>query len=382
MLTRIAVLSVVAVALFGLLLYSQSRTEPPRVSGIIEADEIRLGSRVGGRVREVKAVEGQRTAPGKVLVELEPFDLEDRRAEAAARLAAAEAELRRLKEGFRQEEIAQAEARVARLQATVDKLRKGPRDETIEAARARLRLAEAELKLAQETFGRREDAFRRGAATEEELDQAAEQKIVAQESLAVREAELKELEEGTREEDIREAEAQLAEAQAELELKNNGYRDEEIDAAEAAVNAAGAQLAAIDSRLKELKIASPCDCVVEAVELQPGDLVGTGTPVLSLMDAGNLWMRAYVPERLLRFQVGRRLRVTIDSFPGQSFTGQVTFISRQAEFTPSNVQTPEDRAKQVFRMKVELLDGTDKLRPGMAGDVWLDVSSSDGSGNE
>jgi HlyD family secretion protein len=84
-----------------------------------------------------------------------------------------------------------------------------------------------------------------------------------------------------------------------------------------------------------------------------------------------MWVRAYVPENRLNLQNGQKLRVTVDSFPGEDFIGTVSFVAREAEFTPSNVQTPEERSKQVFRIKVELESGLDKLRPGMAVDVWL-----------
>ncbi len=101
-------------------------------------------------------------------------------------------------------------------------------------------------------------------------------------------------------------------------------------------------------------------------------MVGAGSPVLSLLDTRTLWVRAYVPESRLNVAIDEEVRVTTDSFATESFRAKVTFISRQAEFTPRNVQTPEERSKQVFRIKVTLLDGLDKLRPGMAADVWLE----------
>jgi multidrug resistance efflux pump len=106
--------------------------------------------------------------------------------------------------------------------------------------------------------------------------------------------------------------------------------------------------------------------------LQPGDLVFANAPAVSLIDMQRVWVRAYVPEDRLDLALGDRLPVTVDSYPGKRFTGEITFISRQAEFTPSNVQTPEERSKQVFRVKVTLVDGLDQLRPGMAADVWLE----------
>jgi multidrug efflux pump subunit AcrA (membrane-fusion protein) len=89
------------------------------------------------------------------------------------------------------------------------------------------------------------------------------------------------------------------------------------------------------------------------------------------VDPSRLWVRAYVPEGRLDVRNGAVLDVSVDAFPGRRFKAHVTFVARQAEFTPGNVQTPDQRAKQVFRVKVELDEGRDVLRPGMSADVWL-----------
>jgi multidrug resistance efflux pump len=179
------------------------------------------------------------------------------------------------------------------------------------------------------------------------------------------------LEAGTRREDIERARAELEEAQQALALTNTGYRPEEIAAAKAARDAAQAALAAIRTRQKELRIVAPVDGTVEAQELQPGDLTLPGAPVLTIVDNQRLWVRAYLPENRLNVKFGQRLWVTVDSYPQRRFAGEVTFLARQAEFTPSNIQTPEERSKQVFRIKVTLKEGWDVLRPGMSADVWL-----------
>ena len=140
----------------------------------------------------------------------------------------------------------------------------------------------------------------------------------------------------------------------------------------AAVNAATADAAVIERQLEELRVLAPSPGRVEAIDLQPGDLVGAGAPVLSMLDTTNLWVRAYVPENRLTMQVGDEAIVTVDSFPDREFVGIITFIAGEAEFTPSNVQTPEERSKQVFRIKVTLEEGHDVLHPGMPADVLLE----------
>jgi multidrug resistance efflux pump len=305
------------------------------------------------------------------LVRLEPFDLFAEKQQAESEMAAREADFDRLKAGLRKEEIEQAKARLDRLQASVDELVAGPRPQELEAARARLEVARAQQQLAQENMRRVSRLVQTNATTQENLDQATEALAAAEGTVNELEEELKLLEAGTREERLRAAKAELEEARLAWELAKQGFRAEEIKQAEAARDAAKATLAAIDERVAELSIKAPTAGVVEALELQPGDLAPAGSPVLSIMDVSHLWVRAYVPENRLELKIGQRMRVTVDSFPGRSFAGELTFISRQAEFTPSNIQTPEERVKQVFRIKVELREGLDVLRAGMAADVWL-----------
>lgn len=372
MLKRLLLILFVAAVLVGLIAYSQYRREPAIVSGFIEADEIRLGSRVGGRVAVVHVQEGQRVKKGDPLIELEPFDLLEREREAEATLTAREADYERVSSGFRDEEKAQAKARYDHLAAKLQLLENGPREQEIEAARARLLAASSNLELAEENHQRTVDLFERGAGTREQLDRAADELQAAQAMKIVRQQELSLLEAGSRREEIEQARAQLEEARQAWELAKNGFRQEEIAAARAARDAAQAGLDALKARKKELQITAPAGGVVEALELQPGDLAPAGAPVLSIVDDSHMWVRAYVPQNWLHIKVGQELDVTVDSYPEERFAGEVTFISRQAEFTPSNVQTSDERAKQVFRIKVALKQGLEKLLPGMAADVWLE----------
>jgi multidrug resistance efflux pump len=370
---RAMLVVLLACGLTALLLYSQTRQEPARVSGYIEADEIRLGSRVGGRVREVLVEEGQAIQSGQPLLRLEEFDLEERESQSRAELAAKQAEYQRLLAGFRPEEKAQAAARVERLKQKLNALIAGPRPEEIEAARARLRLAQAQVDAAKATYDRNVKLLEkdRGAVSQDTLDRSIEELSVAQANRDVREQELQLMVKGTRAEDVAAARAELAEAEQAWRLLENGFRQEDIEQAKAAVEAALAAVDVLRAMREELEIKSPVPGVVEAIELQPGDLVPANAPVLSIIDTTRLWVRAYVPENRLGLKIGQKLRVTVDSFPGIDFEGTLTFVSRQAEFTPSNVQTPEERSKQVFRVKVQI-DDADRLRPGMAADVWLE----------
>lgn len=374
--TRAIVVVVAVVIMAVALVYSQRRKAPPQVSGFIEADEIRIGSRVGGRVARVAVEEGQRVKPGDVVLELEPFDLRERASEAEAELQAKRADLARLEAGFRSEEIAQAKAKAEQAAARLLMLKNGPRPQEIAAAEARLKQAHAQLELAATTLDRVKKSFEASAASALEMDQAAEAQKTAAAAVTASTADLDLLKAGTRAEEITQAEAATREADAAAKLAENGYRKEDIDAAKAAVAAAESALAALKQQIEELVVKAPVEGTVEAVELRKGDLVPANAPALSIMDTSHLWVRAYLPENHLDVAVGQKMQVRVDSFPGRTFAGHVSFVARQAEFTPNNVQTPEERSKQVFRVKVDLDEGLDVLRAGMAADVLLGQEKS------
>ncbi len=369
---RFLLLALVPAALITLIVISQLRTVAPYVSGIVEAEEIRLGSRVGGRVKAVPVTEGAQVAAGELLVEFEPFDLTEREQQSKSLLAERDAALKRVSSGMRQEEIAQAKARFDRWEAQLSLVRAGSRPEEIAAAESRIQAASAEAKLAKQENDRVVDLFRSSAIAKSELDQAGERLEAARAQLEVRQNELQILKSGSREQEIQIAQANAEEARLAWELAKQGYRPEETEQALAARDAAAAALAAIRQQKNELVIHAPADGAIDALDLQPGDLVPANAPVLTMLSTHSLWVRAYVPQRFMQVKVGQSVRVTIDSFPGVDFQGTITFISHQAEFTPSNVQTPDDRAKQVYRIRVQISPGEHVLRPGMTANVWLD----------
>jgi membrane fusion protein YbhG len=370
MLAKILLFLLVIGALVGGVLARQQQDGPPVVSGLIESEEVRLGSRVGGRVATVLVEEGQAVRAGDVLVTLEPFDLHERVAQARAELAAHRASLARLEAGLRPEEVAQVEAQRDEAQARLAELRAGPRQQQVEAAREQVTLAEAELTLALQEKQRVARLLESGTVPADQLDIAVAKWSVAGARVASSREELALLVDGTRPEQIAQGEAALRRADAALALAHAGFRQEEIDQARAQADAALAQVASLERALAELAVRAPMDGVVEALGLRPGDLVAPNAPILSLRDPERLWLRAYVPVGLLpRVYEGAELEVRVDGFSAP-LTGKVSFVARQAEFTPGTVQTPDERSNQVFRFKVQL-DGSDELRPGMTGDVVL-----------
>ncbi len=363
----------IAVFLIAGLWISQRRVGPLKVSGLIEADEIRLGSRVGGRVQAVLVEEGQQVKAGDLLVELEPFDLAQRRAEAEAVWNQRTSVHQKLVEGFRPEETAQALARLDQAKAQLLMLQHGPRKQEIETAQAELDLALAEQALAEEVFVRIDTLRKSGATTQDVIDRSRKERDVANQLVIARRQQWDLLKEGTRAEEKAIAEARVRESEQAWELMKRGSRSQDIAEAYAAMRAAESGLAAIDKQLEELQVRAPTSGTIEAIDLRPGTLVSANAPVVSLVDTTHLWVRAYVPENQLDIALGQQRQLTVDSFPGERFTGEITFIARQAEFTPGNVQTPEERSKQVFRIKLTLRSGHEKLRPGMAADIWLEA---------
>ena len=149
-------------------------------------------------------------------------------------------------------------------------------------------------------------------------------------------------------------------------------QDKVVEAAKMRVVQARAQLADIDAQLAEMQVKAPADSVMEILTVKVGDVLPANREVATLLLPQHLWVRVFVPEPWLGLiKVGDAVKVRVDSFPNKDFDGTVEQVNRQAEFTPRNVQTVEDRIRQVFGVKVRLPNNNDKLRAGMAADVYF-----------
>jgi HlyD family secretion protein len=153
-------------------------------------------------------------------------------------------------------------------------------------------------------------------------------------------------------------------------------QEKNVEAARTRVLQARAQLADIESQVGEMQVRAPVDSILEVLSVKTGDVVPGGgllfREVATLLLPQSMWVRVYVPEPWLGLiKIGDHVRVRVDSFPEKDFDGVVEQINRQAEFTPRNVQTVEDRIRQVFGVKVRLPNNEDKLRAGMAADVYF-----------
>ena len=161
------------------------------------------------------------------------------------------------------------------------------------------------------------------------------------------------------------SDAQRADSSAKTQEKN-------LAAAKMRVAQARAQLADIDAQLAEMQVTAPADSILEVLSVKVGDVLPGNREAATLILTGHLWVRVYVPESWLGLiKLGEHVRVRVDSFPGKDFDGVVEQINRQAEFTPRNVQTVADRIRQVFGVKIRLPSDDDRLRAGMAADVYF-----------
>ncbi|MFN2508119.1 MAG: HlyD family secretion protein [Chthoniobacterales bacterium] len=147
-------------------------------------------------------------------------------------------------------------------------------------------------------------------------------------------------------------------------------QEKAVEAAQMRVAQARANLAQIETQLNEMKVVSPGDAVLEILSVKVGDVLPPNREVATLILPNYLWARVYVPQPWLGYiKIGEKVQVRVDAFGEREFSGVVEQVSRHAEFTPRNVQTVEDRIRQVFAVKVRLEDPEEKLRAGMAADV-------------
>lgn len=290
--------------------------------GTVEATDADLGFQFAGRIEAIRAREGDRVSVGEELAWLDRSELRARLRAVRAQTAAARATLTELEAGFRSEEIAQA--------------------------RAALRAAEQRLEDSRRDLERTRRLHEGGAVSEELLDKHQTAYEVAQ--------------------------AELERAREQLQLLEAGPRRERIDAQRAAVEQAEAAVAQIEAALDYATIRAPFDGVISVRHREPGEAVPAGSPVLTLMNPDDRWVRIFVREdQVGLLSVGQRARISGDARPDRSYDGEVVFIADEAEFTPRNVQTTEERVKLVYRVKVRVTgDPEFHLKPGLAADVRLE----------
>lgn len=363
------------VAAVGFSLPYGGRTRTLTLPGTVEVQEVRLSSKVGGRIAEVLVAEGDRVESGQPIVRFEAPELSARRARLLADISAARAALEKAQNGPRREEIAQAEAAVGVASAQWKLLLAGSREEDIEQAKAELGSLEYDLRRAEEDLARWRKLIADGVGTQGNLDERMADYGRLSGQVKAGKARLARLEAGSRKEEIAEAKAKVDQAQAALNVLLAGTRKEDIDAAASQVASLEAQHADLQTQIDETVVRAAEPALVEVVPIRAGEILAPNQPVVRVLRDADLWVKAYVPETELgRVRLHQAVEVTIDSHPGQRFPGVITFIASISEFTPRNVQSIDERRHQVFGIKVKVDAATGIFKPGMAADVIVPLN--------
>jgi HlyD family secretion protein len=357
---RVVALILVAVVLGASAVYATwfRRDTALEGSGTVEARDIRVGSKVGGRIDKVLVREGDRVESGQPLI---TFDDQELLASLDQSRAAAE----KAKRGFRPEEIAEARAAAAAAKADYELRVNGYRKEDIAAAQSDVDRAAADEVRARLDFERYEALAQKDLVSRQQRDTAEANWKMALAQLQNYQHKLDVLTRGYRPEEIRSAEAHYRQTQATLDKFERGNRPEDVELAKAAY-------AYDQARFRERQVVAPSAAIVEVLDVRPGDIISPNTPVATLLEQDQIYVRIYIPETELgRVHLGQKAEVRVDSFPKTEFEGVVEQINQQAEFLPRNVQTREERVHQVFGVKIRINDPAGHVLAGMAADVKL-----------
>ena len=343
-----------------------------RVSGNIEVTDAEVSFKILGRVEARLVDEGEMVRAGQTIARLDSAELAQEVAARRAEMQAVQAALAELEAGSRPEEIAQAEASAQQAKARLDEMLAGSRPEELSAAEAVLRRAKAEAERARLDAERYEGLYKKEIVSAQQYDAAR----TAYETALARQREAEEqyklVKEGPRKEQIEQARAAWLQAQERFVLVKKGPRQETIEQARARLQQAKEGLAVAETRLGYATLTSPLAGVVLSKNVEPGEFVAAGTPIVTVGDLENVWLRAYINETDLgRVKVGQRVRVATDTYPDKRYEGRVSFIASQAEFTPKSVQTEKERVKLVYRVKVDIRNPNMELKPGMPADAEI-----------
>jgi membrane fusion protein YbhG len=301
--------------------------------GTVETQEVRLASKVAGRISHVVVRDGDLVSAGQPLIYLHLPELEAQRDQVRAKLQSAEAILAKAIAGPRKQERLAAEEAMNAAKARLAKLEAGYRDEEKIQARAELAIWTAELEPARRDL-KREQQLGSTASTAQKQEGALAYYNRIQSQIRSAQARVEMLEKGYRPEEIAEAKAELARATAQYELMEAGTRSEEVDEARADVAELEARLRELDAQLAEAVISAPERAVVEFVSVRPGEVVSPGQPLLKALRADDLWVKAFVSEvDLGKVRLNQEVEVTCDAYRDRKFKGVVSFIASTSEFT-------------------------------------------------
>lgn len=354
-----------------------------KISGNIELTEVNIGFKTPGKLMELSVKEGDLVKAGQVIGRLDTAQLESQKRMAEAALAAAESRL--LQQGsaieFQQQSLAgttmQRRAELASAESQLSELLAGSRTQEKEQARAFAAQAEAEATRAEADWKRAQTLFATEDISAADRDRAKAAFEATQASARQARERLALVEEGPRSETIETAKAQVARAKAALHATEAGRFDstrlqQERQSRLADIEQARASLAVIETQLSDAIAKSPVDGVVLVKSAEEGEVLAAGTTIATIADLAHPWLRGYVGQQYQgRVQLGSPVAVVTDSFPDRRFEGRLSFLASEAEFTPKQIQTEEERVKLVYRVKIDLKNPDGALKANMPADAFI-----------
>lgn len=388
-------------------------------SGTIEAEVVAITTEIGGRIITVKAAEGDEVKAGQVLVEIDQSALLAQQAQLEAAVETAQAGLTAASAPPRPEDIAAAEARLAQAKVIRDGAKvtwqiaqllvSNPHELQAQIDQAQARVTKSQTGLEQTQIILKRMEIQAEAASRNQSSHAAlVQNDVAQNQLKAAQVGLQMAEVGlagakqqvellqhlranplqlisqadAAKAAYQQAEAAIGVAEANLTAVKANPTTEDIAVAQAQVAEAEAALAQVQVQLDMLTLTAPRAGLISHKLVQPGELAAPGAVLLELSDIETVDLTVYIPETLIgQVKVGQPAHVYVDAYPGQVFKGTVTFINHEAEFTPRNVQTKEERVNLVFGVKISLNNPDHRLKPGMPADAELEEGKNEQADN-
>lgn len=378
-------------------------------SGTIEGETVAVTAELGGRIVEIKVDEGDEVTAGQALVELDKAALLAQQAQLDAAVSTAEANLLLASAPPRAEDVAAAQAKLVQAQVGQDGAKQvweqarqvvdDPHELEARVNQGQARVADAEsaLETAKVNLKRAEvqaEAASRDQSSHMALVQAeAAQKQLEAARIGVQMAEVALegaktqiehlnrlrympltliVQANTAEAAYGQAQAGVQAAEANLTAVEAGPAAEDIAIAQAQLNEAQTAQTALAVKIAKQTLTAPRAGVVSRRLFEPGELTGPGVTVLELTAIETVDLTVYIPEtRIGEVQIGQPAKVQVDAYDREPFEGVVTFIAHEAEFTPKNVQTQEERVNLVFAVKITLDNADYRLKPGMPADAEI-----------
>jgi HlyD family secretion protein len=383
----IVILVVLAAVAAGVYAYRSGigRTPDNRimVSGNIELTEVNIAFKTAGRLIERTVDEGDSVKKGQVVARLDRDQLVAQRDHQAAELASAQAQLAQAQTSLEWEranlagDLEQRKADLDSNESRLQELKNGSRPQEIQESRAAVEAAQSELDRAKRDWDRAQTLYKNDDISTEQYDQYRNRWQSA--DAAIKQAQQRDalVQAGPRVEVVQAAEGQVQKARGALKMAEANTleikrREQELVTRRDAIESAKATLAQIDAQLADTIAYSPVDGVVLVKSADVGEVLNVGTTVVTIGDIDHPWLRGYVNETALgKVKIGSKARVTTDSYPGKVYDGRVSFISSEAEFTPKQIQTQEERVKLVYRIKIDLDNSRRELKSNMPADAEI-----------